>query len=309
MTQELFPTETQSELSFPVSLVEKYRPREIDGFVGLPKPKAVFKALLRKPRACALLLVGPPGVGKTTMALAFANQLKAGLVHIPSQGLTVDAVESTWERIHYYPESGGFWVVICDEADRMSRQAQVALLSKLDAAASLKPTFGGRCAEGKPLPVIWIFTCNGEGAFGTDPPDAFEKRFLSRCLKIPFETYNLDGELTDYLRMVWEFEKVAAETAPDFETLTHKANGSVRDALQALELEILSARAESMPSPKVARPTEATQDAASEPVTVDAKQFIKDAIAHVQRLHWAKQIDFWTASEAQTLLESLNPGA
>src|SRR5713101_1875043 len=185
MTQELFPTETQSELSFPVSLVERYRPHEIDGFIGLPKPKAIFKALLAKPRACALLLVGPPGVGKTTLALAFARELKAGLIHVPSQGLTVEAVESTWERIHYYPESGGFWVVLCDEADKMTRQAQIALLSKLDSAATLRPQFGGGAQAGKPLPVIWVFTANGTGLFGTDVPDAFEKRFLSRCLLVP----------------------------------------------------------------------------------------------------------------------------
>jgi replication-associated recombination protein RarA len=299
MTPDLFPTETQSELSFPVSLVEKYRPHEFDGFVGLPKPKAVLKALLAKPRACALLLVGPPGAGKTTMAMAFTNQLKAGLVHIPSQGLTVDAVESTWERIHYYPESGGFWVILCDEADKMSRQAQIALLSKLDSAATLRPQFGGGSQAGKPLPVIWVFNSNGAGLFGTDVPDAFEKRFLSRCLLVPFDTHKLNGELSVFLRQVWDAETDSDESAkPDFESVAENAEGSVRDALQALELALLTHTVDSQASPASGQAVIEPESEAKSPHDI-----LNDALTHVKASNLKYRVDYWEARETCQLIE------
>ncbi len=296
-TKELFPTETQSDLAYPVSLVEKWRPNEIDGFIGLAKPKAVFKALLAKPRPCALLLVGPPGAGKTTMALAFAHEMKAGLIHVPSQGLTVDAVESTWEHVHYYPESGGFWVVLCDEADKMSRQAQIALLSKLDSAATLRPQFGGGCQAGKPLPVVWIFTANGAGTFGTDTPDAFEQRFLSRCLLVPFDTHNLNGELSDLLRQVWDAETDTEESTPDFEGMARDAGGSVRDALQALELTLLTRTLDAQASPAIGKAI--IQAEAQKPPA----EILKDALAYVKTCNLKYRVDFWEAQETCRVIE------
>lgn len=46
-------------------LEQKYRPRTIESFCGLEKPKRIFTNLLRRPRPCALLCEGPTGVGKT----------------------------------------------------------------------------------------------------------------------------------------------------------------------------------------------------------------------------------------------------
>jgi hypothetical protein len=248
----LFQEETQSEIAFTAPLVEKYRPITVSDFIGLERPKAVLNGLISKPRPCNLLLVGPPGSGKTSIALAFTRELKAGLIHLASQKLTVDAVQNVWEKVHYYPESGGMWVVLADEADRMSYQAQVALLSKMDSAATLKPSFGGGFVQGKPLPVIFIFTCNGTGAYGLNVPDTFEKRFVSRCLKIEFDTRSLDSELADYLRVIWDRETDCLP-APDFEKIAEQADGSVRDAVQALELAILSGVIETVPAPQAER--------------------------------------------------------
>jgi predicted ATP-dependent serine protease len=62
-------------LPFPMSLSEKYRPRTIAAFVGLDKPKRILSKLAANPYASAWLFAGPPGVGKTTMALALAETL------------------------------------------------------------------------------------------------------------------------------------------------------------------------------------------------------------------------------------------
>ena len=61
----------QSNLAFPQSLSEKYRPQTIAEFVGLEKPKKILGKFAAKPYASAWLFVGPSGVGKTSMALAW----------------------------------------------------------------------------------------------------------------------------------------------------------------------------------------------------------------------------------------------
>jgi DNA polymerase III gamma/tau subunit len=236
----LFSEESQAEMAFPQSLTMKYQPKRIEDFCGMAKPKNVMRALLKAPRPCSLLFIGPPGSGKTTMGLAFARQLGAGLIHLASAKLTVDNVSETLDRIQYYPPSGWGWVIVADEADRMSSQAQLAIISALDSTAALKPTFGGGFVQGKPLNVIWIFTCNGSGEFGIDPPASLEPRFLSRCLRLQFEAHKLNGDLTNFLGCVWKSETKAP--APDLKAIANGAAGCVRDALQALDLELLTAR-------------------------------------------------------------------
>jgi DNA polymerase III delta prime subunit len=228
-------------------LVEKYRPRKVAEFIGISRAKAVARKVVSAPRPCALLFVGPPGVGKTTMGMALANELNAGLIHIRSQKCTAESVEHTWEDVHYYPpDDKKWWGVLCDEADQMSRAAQLALLSHLDSTANLTFDFGGAVRERKPLPVIWIFTANGEGYDSTVPPATFEPRFLSRCLQVPFKADGIRKALPEFLRRIWKSE--GGNGKPDFESqfeeITSECQGSVRDALQELELRLMGAEFE-----------------------------------------------------------------
>lgn len=209
----LFPEVEQSEMEFGVPLVEKYRPNKVADFIALGKPKALLSTLLRKPRPCNLIFVGPRGCGKTTMSLAFAKELNAGLIHYPAQTLTVDAVKQLWDRTAYYPEHGGFWVVVVDEIETASPQARYALLSKMDSAANLAPAFGGGMRQVKARPVIFIMTCNGSGEAETEVKGMFEPRFLSRCMVVPFNKPN--GELSEYLAAIWDAEG-DFEGRPDF---------------------------------------------------------------------------------------------
>ena len=245
METTLFPTDIQPGFSFPQTLTEKYRPKAISAFLGLDKPKAFYRNLLAHPRPSATLCIGPPGSGKTSMALAFARELPCSLIHVAAQKATVDEFDRIAERTCYYPARGQFWVVLVDEADCMTPKAQLQLCSKLDGASGLRPTFGGGFEQGALANVIWIFTCNGRGPRGTEPPPGFEDRFLSRCFHLGFSTYGLGPKLADFIRLIWdrETDSLDGEFLPDFARIVKDCNNSVRDSLNAIELRIAEVQA------------------------------------------------------------------
>jgi replication-associated recombination protein RarA len=203
---------------FPESLAEKYRPRLIAEFVGLERPKKILSQFAANPYQSAWLFVGPPGVGKTSMALALAGQIHAEIHHIPSQKCNAQAIDDTCRMCAYIPLSGAFHLVIVDEADRMTPAAQLALLSKLDATDA-------------PPNTIWIFTCNAT--------DGLEPRFLSRTRQIEFSSYGLANEAAHLLESIWLHEAHGA-AAPNFARIVKESANNLRDALMCLETELLA---------------------------------------------------------------------
>jgi len=205
--------------AFPQPLAEKYRPRRIAEFAGLEKQRKILSKLAAHPYPSAWLFVGPPGVGKTSMALALAEGMRAETHHIGSQQCRLDVLEETVRRCHYVPLSGGFHVVICDEADAMSDAAQKYLLSKLDSS--------------EPVPnTIWIFTAN--------QTDRLEARFLSRCRVLEFSSYGMSDAICEYLEHVWHAEG-GNGNCPNLKRLVADSHNNVRESLMRLELELMGA--------------------------------------------------------------------
>ena len=205
-------------LPFPMPLAEKYRPRAIADFVGLDKPKRILGKFATNPYQSAWIFIGPPGTGKTTMALALAEMLKAEVHHIPSQQCNVANVEDVIRQCWYVPVSGGFHLVLVDEADKMSNAAQLHFLSKPDATAF-------------PPQTIFVFTCNAT--------DGLETRFLSRTRQIEFSSYGMASEATRLLENIWQREANGA-SAPNFARIVKESSNNVRDALMTLETELLA---------------------------------------------------------------------
>lgn len=244
----------QNGFDYPMPLVEKYQPRKIEDFIGLEGPKRLFGNLLKAPRPVTVLLVGPPGCGKTTLAMAFAEQLPATLHHVSSQKCDVSALDRLNETLCYCPAHGKFHVVKVDEADQMTDKAQLQLLSRLDGTASLKPKFGGGWERGTPLPVIWIFTCNGRGENGAAPPSTFEPRFLSRCLVVACGKPEV-AEIGEFLRRIWSVE---GGNASDDPSLLAEGCDGIRDALTKLEVALCTGILPSRPVEGGHRPRDRT---------------------------------------------------
>ena len=217
--------EEQRGFDYPVSLSEKYRPARVADFIGLAREKRIIGKFIESPRDGAFLFVGPSGIGKTTLALAMAEELGAELHCIGSQKCTVDNVDEIIRQCWYVAQRGGYHIVLVDEADSMTNAAQLALLSKLDSTA-------------KPPKTIFVFTCNST--------DRLEKRFLSRCMVLEFSSYGMRAELAKFLAEVWDKEvghssNVPDAKRPDFERIAKDATNNVRDALMRLEVELLAA--------------------------------------------------------------------
>ncbi len=210
--------------AFPQPLAERYQPQTVAEFVGLEKPKRILENFCANPYPSAWLFCGPSGTGKTSMALAMCRAVAGELHHIPSQSCDLGTVKAVTDRCHYYPrvfetaQPGRFHFVLVDEADRMSYAAQLAFLSKLDATAF-------------PPNTIFAFTCN--------TVESLEARFLSRCRRVDFSNYGLSEGISGLLQRIWDAE-TGSQDKPNFARLAKDSANNVRDALMALEVELLN---------------------------------------------------------------------
>jgi replication-associated recombination protein RarA len=218
-TRASSPSE-QCGLAFPTSLTERYRPHSLTQFVGLDKVKKILTNFAAKPFPnAAFLFIGPSGVGKTSAGIALCEMLRGELHHVPSQQCNVGNVEDVVRQCHYVPKNGTFHVVLVDEADQMSKAAQLALLSKLDATAF-------------PPSTVFVFTCNST--------DVLEPRFLSRCMELQFQSHGIASETAKLLEFIWITEAGESAEKPNFLRIVQSSKNNVRDAVNSLQVELLS---------------------------------------------------------------------
>ena len=174
---------------------EKYRPQVIEDCILPDDTKKTFKEFVAKGEIPNLLLAGPPGIGKTTIAKALCNELGADfyVINGSDEGRFLDTVRNQAKNFASTVSLTGsskHKVVIIDEADNTGNDVQLLLRANIEA-------FYNNCR--------FIFTCNYKNKI-IEP-------LHSRCAVIDFtikgkQRVQLAGSFFQRLQSILELEKI-----------------------------------------------------------------------------------------------------
>jgi putative ATPase len=220
---DLFSEAAGRRLDAAAPLAQRLRPRTLDDFAGQEHVVGRGRALrlaIEQDRVPSMILYGPPGSGKTTLARIVAQTTGAEFEELSAVNATVanvrEVLRGARERLG---ASGRRTILFLDEIHRFNKAQQDALLPGVE--------------EGL-LTLI--------GATTENPYFEVNSALLSRT-----QVYELEPHSVDTLRSVVRrgAETLEVELAEELEELIAvRAGGDARNALNILELSVETARAE-----------------------------------------------------------------
>ena len=176
-----------------------------------------------------LLLTGPAGVGKSTVARLVAKTLGADPCHvdlIPAGKCSADRVREVEESLSHTAMFGSGWkVAIVEEVDKVSPQAVNLWLTLLE-------TMPHKCCV--------VFTSN------TKPDELFggiDSPFVSRCYPLWFTTQGLatteggTGPAAERLKWIAQQEGIDGKPDAHYVGLIRACKGNIRAAIHKMEME------------------------------------------------------------------------
>jgi putative ATPase len=230
MPDDLFSSAAEEALASSAPLAARLRPRDLDDIVGqehLLGTGQPLRTLVEQDRLSSVILWGPPGTGKTTLAQAIAAHTSKAFEQLSAVSAGVKDVRDTLERArHRLGERGQGTILFLDEVHRFNKAQQDALLPGVESGL-----------------ITLIGATTENPFFEVNPP------LLSRSTL--FRLHALDQEAARAL-LERGLRAEGATAEPDaLEHLTGHANGDGRHVLTSLEVAVAIARGRGEGSPKV----------------------------------------------------------
>ncbi len=218
---DLFSEPEKPEHAPVPPLAERMRPALLDGFVGqshLLGPDKVLRKTIRSGNPVSMVLWGPPGVGKTTLARIIASESAADFIALSAVTAGVGDLRKVIERARSNrAHAGRRTILFIDEIHRFNKAQQDALLHSVEDGTV---TLVGATTENPSFEVI--------------------APLLSRCRVFKLEPL-ADTDIRLLIDRALEGDEAIRQSGLDVgeetkETLVRYSGGDARIALNALEL-------------------------------------------------------------------------
>ncbi|MBR2970207.1 MAG: replication-associated recombination protein A [Clostridia bacterium] len=205
-------------------LAERLRPRSLDEFFGqthLIGEGKVLRRLIDGDRVTSMILWGPPGVGKTTLAKIIANQTKSKFVNFSAVTSGIKEIKQIMAEADHNRLYGEKTILFVDEIHRFNKAQQDAFLPYVEKGS-----------------VILI------GATTENPSFEVVGALLSRCKVFVLQqlkTEDITQLLFRALRDERGFGGSNVNIDPELvEVIARFSNGDARYALTTLEMAVLN---------------------------------------------------------------------
>lgn len=210
-------------------LADRVRPRTFEEYIGqehiLGKGK-VLRQLVESDNITSMILWGPPGVGKTTLAMIIANMTNAEFITFSAVTTGIKEIKEIMSKAEFSKMMGTRTVIFVDEIHRFNKAQQDALLPFVERG------------------VITLV-----GATTENPYFEVNKALISRCLVVELKSLSDDDievilrrALSDDKRGLGIYDVRIDDDAMDY--LVRASGGDARNALNALEIAVLSTKPE-----------------------------------------------------------------
>ena len=120
--------------------VEKYRPKVLDDLIVTHKNRTIIDCFVAKKEIPNILLVGSPGVGKTTLAKIVVNSI-LNCQYLYINASDENGIDTIRSKVTQFAQTmsldGQIKVIILDECDGLSQDAQRALRNTMEEYAQM----------------------------------------------------------------------------------------------------------------------------------------------------------------------------